>query len=84
MAKKKAPATCCGGPARVGKSIVRNASKSMEKTMIKQATALYENPLKVLPTYDDAESEKGFRKIRKLLEKVNKEKDGIPITGKEG
>ncbi len=77
MARKVRPASCCGGAARVGKSIVRNASKSMEKTMIKQAKSLYDNPLKVLPDYEDKESKKRFKKIKKLLEKVNNVKKDV-------
>ncbi len=77
MAKKKHPtaASCC--PTRVGKSIVRNASKSMEKSMIKQANSLFNNPLQVIPECKDAESEKRFRKIKKLLKKIDKEKDDV-------
>jgi hypothetical protein len=77
MVKTIRPASCCGGAARVGKSIVRNASKSMEKTMIKQAKSLFENPFKVLPEYTDKESKKRFKKVRKHLEKVNKVKEDV-------
>lgn len=77
MARRKYPAACCGGAARVGKSIVRNASKTMEKTMIKQAKMLYENPLQVLPETKDSESEKRFKKIRKQLEKIDGIKDDV-------
>jgi len=77
MARKVRPTSCCGGAARVGKSIVRNASKSMEKTMIKQAKSLYDNPLKVLPDFEDKESKKRFKKIRKNLEKVDKVKEDV-------
>jgi len=77
MARKVRPASCCGGSARVGKSIVRNASKSMEKNMIKQAKSLYDNPLKVLPDFEDKESKKRFKKIKKHLEKVDKVKEDI-------
>lgn len=73
MARRKRPATCCGGATRVGKSIVRNASKTMEKNMVKQSKALFDNPLRVLPDTDDAESVKRFKKIQKQLEKI----DGI-------
>ncbi|MBS3802731.1 MAG: hypothetical protein KGY65_08280, partial [Candidatus Thermoplasmatota archaeon] len=77
MARKVRPTSCCGGAARVGKSIVRNASKSMEKTMIKQAKSLYDNPFKVLPDFEDKESKKRFKKIRKNLEKVDKVKEDV-------
>lgn len=77
MAKKLRSSSCCGRGARIGKSIVRNASKSMEKTMVRQAKSLFKNPFEVLPDYDDAESKKRFRKIYKQLEKVNKIKDDL-------
>jgi len=75
MSRKKRAAACCGGAARVGKSIVRNASKNIEKIMISQAKKLYENPFLVLPDYDDNESTKRFKKLRRQLEKVNEIKD---------
>ncbi|MDG6218852.1 MAG: hypothetical protein QCI00_05385, partial [Candidatus Thermoplasmatota archaeon] len=77
MVKRKHLQACCGGTAQVGKSMVRNASKSMEKTMINQATSLFKNPLMVLPECKDTESEKRFSKVRKQLEKVDKEKDDV-------
>jgi len=77
MAKKIRSAACCGGATRVGKSIVRNASKSMEKTMIQQAKTLFENPFIVLPSYEDAESRKRFRKVEKQLDKVDKVKNDV-------
>lgn len=77
MARNKRKASCCGGAARVGRSIVRNASKTMEKNMIKQSKRLFENPLRVLPEVKDAESEKRFKKIRKQLEKVDGIKDDV-------
>ncbi|MFO8077224.1 MAG: hypothetical protein R6U21_01080 [Thermoplasmatota archaeon] len=69
-------AACCGG-GRVGKSIVRNASKSMEKKTVAQAKKLFENPFLVLPSFDDRDSKKAFKKSRKQLEKVEKIKDDI-------
>ena len=63
MSRKTRATACCGGAARVGKSIVRNASKNMEKSMISQAKKLYENPFLVLPEYHDNESTKRFKKI---------------------
>ena len=48
MSRKTRAAAYSGG-ARVGKSIVRNASKNMEKIMVSQAKKLYENPFVVLP-----------------------------------
>lgn len=77
MVKKKHLQALGGGTTQVGKSMVRNASKSMEKTMINQATNLFKNPLIVLPECKDAQSEKRFSKIRKQLEKVDKEKDDV-------
>ncbi len=76
MSRKTRAAACCGG-ARVGKSIVRNASKNMEKIMVSQAKKLYENPFLVLPEYNDNDSTKRFKKLRRQLEKVNDIKDDI-------
>jgi hypothetical protein len=75
MARNIGSGSCCGGGPRIRKSIVRNASKSMEKTMVNQSKTLFENPLIVLPEYDDKESKKRFRKIQKHLKKVDKIKD---------
>ena len=77
MARRKRPPACCGGAARVGKSIVRNASKTMEKTMVKQAKILYENPLRVLPELTDSESKKRFKKVKKQLEKIDNIKEDV-------
>ena len=54
----------------MGKSIVRNASKSMEKKTVAQAKKLFENPFLVLPSFDDTDSKKAFKKMKKQLEKV--------------
>jgi hypothetical protein len=77
MARKLRRASCCGGATSVGRSIVRNASKTMEKNMIRQAKTLFDNPLKVIPEVKDAESEKRFKKIKKQLEKVDSIKDDV-------
>jgi hypothetical protein len=77
MSRNKRAAAGFGKSARVGKSIVRNASKNMEKIMVSHAKALYENPFLVLPEYQDSESTKRFKKIRRQLEKVNDIKDDI-------
>lgn len=77
MARNIGSGACCGGGPRIRKSIVRNASKSMEKTMVNQSKTLFENPLIVLPDYDDKESKKRFRKTRKKLKKVDKVKEDI-------
>ncbi len=74
MASVKRQVGCCGG-ARVGKSIVRNASKTIEKQMIEHADKLYENPFLVLPKFQDDISKKGFKKTSKQIEKLEKIKD---------
>jgi len=59
------------------RSIVRNASKSMEKNMLQQAKLLYNDPYIVLPKYEDAFSTKRFKKIRKQIEKIIQIKDDV-------
>lgn len=74
MARKTRRVGCCG-QTRIGRSIVRNASKTMEKQMIAQADLLYKDPFIVLPECKDTISEKRFKKERKLIEKVVQIKD---------
>lgn len=76
MAKKIRRTGCCGSGVR-GKSIVRTASKSMEKLIVASAEQLYNNPLLILPTYTDKFSEKRFKKIATQLSKINQFKDDI-------
>ena len=68
-------ACCAGGKLR--KSIVRNASKSMEKKTVAQAKKLFENPFLVLPSFEDKDSKKAFKKTKKQLTKVNKSKNDV-------
>lgn len=74
MAKKIRRTGCCGSGVR-GKSMVRTASKSMEKQIVASSQRLYDNPLLVLPTYSDRFSEKRFKKIAAQLSKINQIKD---------
>jgi len=59
------------------RSIVRNASKTMEKQMLIQAETIYNDPYIVLPKYDDPVSIKRFKKTRKLIEKIDQVKDDL-------
>jgi hypothetical protein len=72
---KKIPGMAGRKGMRTRKSIVRTASKSMEKKTITQAKAVYDNPLLVLPSYTDSDSSRGFKKIRKQLEKLHSFKE---------
>lgn len=76
MAKKNSRAGCCGSGAR-GKSIVRTASKSMEKQIVSSAQRLYENPFLVLPEYNDSASKKRFKKLSSQLLKIQQIKDDV-------
>lgn len=76
MAKKIRRTTCCGTPIG-GRSLVRTASKSMEKKLLQNANQLYENPHLVLPEYSDPDSKKGFIKVEKQLSKVESCKDDV-------
>ena len=67
----------CGGAARIGRSIVRNASKITEKQMISQSDKLYKNPFIVLPSCQDEGCKRRFRKLEKEIEKVVKVKDDV-------
>ncbi len=60
---------------RKSKSILRTASKSMEKQIVDASIRIYDNPLIVLPEYHDSVSKKKFRKISSQLSKINKFKD---------
>jgi len=42
----------------------------MEKKTVAQAKKLFENPFLVLPSFDDTDSKKAFKKMKKQLEKV--------------
>jgi len=74
MSRKKLRAA---GMARgaMGKSIVRTASKSMEKNIVQRAKKLYDNPYVVLPDYSDKYSEKVFKKLAVLIKKIDAVKD---------
>lgn len=74
MSRKKLRAA---GVARgtMSKSIVRTASKSMEKNIVKRAKQLYDNPFLVLPSYSDNDSKKAFKKTETALKKIEKVKD---------
>jgi len=76
MAKKITRAGCCGSGVR-GKSIVRTASKSMEKQIVNSAQRLYENPFLVLPEYHDSVSKKRFKKLSSQLLKIQQLKDDV-------
>ena len=76
MAKKIRRTGCCGSGVR-GKSIVRTASKSMEKHIVSSAERLYDNPFLVLPTARDAVSQKRFKKISSQLSKIDQYKDDL-------
>jgi hypothetical protein len=65
---------CCGG-VRVGKSIVRNASKTTERQIVDHAKALYNDPYVILPSFQDDSCKKRFKKIIKQIQKVEKVKD---------
>lgn len=64
-----------GRGGKMKKSIVRNASKSMEKKTVSQAKKIFNNPFQVLPTLKDKDSKKAFKKTRKQINKVEKNKD---------
>lgn len=74
MAKKVRRTGCCGSAVR-GKSMVRTASKSMEKQIVASAERLYRDPSLVLPAYTDRFSEKRFKKLAGQLSKINQIKD---------
>ncbi|MDG6217851.1 MAG: hypothetical protein QCI00_00225 [Candidatus Thermoplasmatota archaeon] len=76
MAKKISRAGCCGSGVR-GKSIVRTASKTMEKQIVSSAQRLYENPLLILPDYQDNVSKKSFKKLSSQLSKIEQQKDDV-------
>ncbi len=54
------------------RTFARTASKSMEKKLILNAKELKKDPFIVIPTYDDADSNKYFKKIKKKIDKVNR------------
>ena len=74
MASPRRRVGCCGG-VRIGKSIVRNASKTIEKQIIDHADKLFEDPYRVLPTFKNETCKKRFKKITKQIQKVDKIKD---------
>lgn len=76
MAKKIRRTGCCGSGVR-GKSMVRTASKSMEKQIIESAERLYKNPQLVLPDPQDSVSKKRFKKISSQLSKIDQIKDDV-------
>jgi len=65
---------CCGG-VRIGKSIVRNASKTIEKQIIDHADRLFDDPYRVLPKFQNDSCKKRFKKIIKQIQKVDKIKE---------
>lgn len=65
---------CCGG-VRIGKSIVRNASKTTEKQIVEHADAIYKDPYLILPSFQDDSGKKRFKKVLKQIQKVEKVKD---------
>ena len=60
-----------------GRSIVRNASKGLEKKMISQSEKLFENPYLILPKYDDKATERSFKKIKSQINKLEKIKNDV-------
>jgi hypothetical protein len=74
MASVRRYVGCCGG-VQIGKSIVRNASKTTEKQLIEHADAIYQNPFIVLPKFMNESCKKRFKKLIKQVEKVEKIKD---------
>ncbi len=70
------------------RTFARTASKSMEKKLVENAKKLRENPYLVLPEYEDKYSSKYFGKIKKIIDKVEKNIDNSKklekISNKKG
>jgi hypothetical protein len=59
------------------KTFARTASKSMEKQLVTAAKELMQDPYRILPSYDDADSQKYFDKIKKKLDKIHRFRDDV-------
>ena len=62
---------------RRARTFARTASKSMEKQLVTAAKELMHDPYRLLPSYDDADSQKYFGKIKKKLDKIHRLSDDV-------
>ncbi|MEM0467522.1 MAG: hypothetical protein QXX20_08050 [Candidatus Thermoplasmatota archaeon] len=64
------------------KTFVRSAPKIQEKIILENAKKIYDDPFILLPSCSDISAEKYFKKIRKKLEKICKNRDNRSVLEK--